>query len=77
MIDLTFRCCACDASVTVHNAIGRKFRSVNGRGYGFGTYHTTEIEDIAPEGWVPFDPYTQVTYCPDCWAEIEQEVHRD
>ena len=77
MIDLTFRCGGCDASVTVHNAIRREFHSFSGRGYGFGTYHDTKIEDVAPEGWVAFDPYTQATYCPDCWAGIEREVHRD
>lgn len=23
-----------------------------------------------PEGWTPFDPYTNVTYCPICSDEI-------
>lgn len=28
------------------------------------------IEEVVPEGWVPFDPYTNATYCPGCWASI-------
>lgn len=30
------------------------------------------IEDVSPEGWVPFDPYTHATYCPTCWASITE-----
>lgn len=29
------------------------------------------VEDFAPEGWVAYDPYTSMTYCPFCWAKIE------
>jgi hypothetical protein len=32
---------------------------------------TTTVEAAAPEGWVVFDPYTHLTYCPACWASIE------
>jgi len=31
---------------------------------------TEALQAIAPEGWVVFDPFTAVTYCPKCWAEI-------
>lgn len=71
MIDVTFNCGGCDASVTVRNAIHRRFVSISGRSYGIGRYHVTQFEDAAPAGWVAFDPYTQVTYCPECWADIE------
>lgn len=27
-------------------------------------------QDVAPEGWIAFDPYTGCCYCPKCWAEI-------
>lgn len=27
-------------------------------------------EAVTPEGWVMFDPWTQATYCPPCWAAI-------
>ena len=70
-IDATFRCGGCDASATVSNAIHRRFQSFSGRGHGFGAYRVTPVEDAAPDGWVAFDPYTQVTYCPECWASIE------
>ena len=74
MIDVIFRCGGCDESVTVRNAIRRTFRSISGMGHGFGTYSENSVADSAPEGWVAFDPYTQVTYCPECWAEIEADA---
>ena len=74
MIDVTFKCGGCDESVTVRNAIRRTFQSFSGGGCGLGTYSENSVADIAPEGWVAFDPYTQVTYCPECWAEIEAGV---
>ena len=68
MIKVIFECGGCDA--TAEGRLWRKFRSFSGRSYGFGTYHTTTPQEAAPEGWIAFDPYTQVTYCPDCWADI-------
>jgi len=29
------------------------------------------IATLAPEGWVAFDPYTNCTYCKECWKGIE------
>ncbi|MDX1406789.1 MAG: hypothetical protein R3330_01615 [Saprospiraceae bacterium] len=43
-------------------------------GGSFYTYREPSMQDIAPEGWVAFDPYTQCTYCPACWESIESPV---
>jgi len=69
MIKVIFECGGCfeKAEATMR----RKFVSLSGKGWGFGSYHTDNIDDIAPEGWVAFDPYTQCTYCPSCWKAIE------
>lgn len=29
------------------------------------------VEDVAPDGWIAFDPYTGCCYCPTCWKGIE------
>ena len=29
-----------------------------------------QIQDIAPEGWIAFDPFTGCCYCPSCWEDI-------
>jgi len=28
------------------------------------------IQDIAPKGWIAFDPFTGCCYCPSCWEDI-------
>lgn len=38
---------------------------------------TDELESLTPEGWVMFDPYTFMTYCPSCWAGITAEIDAD
>ena len=55
----------------------RRFISINGKGYGFGSYKTDDLESVAPDGWVAFDPYTGCTYCPECWASIEGVEAKD
>jgi hypothetical protein len=37
------------------------------------TRYPVVTNDLAPEGWVIFDPYTLATYCPECWASIVDE----
>jgi len=69
-VKITFCCGGCHdeaPAILPH----RTFNSVNGKGYGFGTYTTPVVEDVVPDGWVYPDPYTGTTYCPKCWAEIE------
>lgn len=49
----------------------RQFRSFTGRSYGIGVYETDcYIEQGEAAGWWVFDPFTQVTYCPACKADI-------
>lgn len=70
MITLTFSCDGCNAEAKGTRWLGREFKSLSGRGYGFGSYRYDTAQDVAPLGWVSFDPYTGCTYCPECWAEI-------
>ena len=78
-VDIKFECGGCDRVEHVSfRAIPRRvFISITGRSYGIGSYETkwdndpAKILDHAPEGWMIFDPYTQTTYCSDCWAGIE------
>lgn len=68
MITVTYYCSGCPATATAE--IRRHFLSFSGKDYGLGVYKVDNVESVAPEGWVPFDPYTSVTYCPNCWADI-------
>lgn len=73
---IIMRCDGCDDRMESER-VHRQFRSVNGRGYGFGQWHTPTIDEVVePSGWIWSDPYTSCTYCPKCWAEIESEVDR-
>lgn len=55
-IRVTFECNGCDATAEGTARLLQRQR---------------DPATVAPEGWVPFDPYTGVCYCPKCWAEIE------
>ena len=33
-----------------------------------------DVQAVAPEGWIAYDPYTQCTYCPDCWTGIRNGI---
>ncbi len=72
-ITVTFNCCGCDATVPGTSYLKSHFESFNGSGYGFGSWKNDTVEDVTPEGWVAFDPYTRACYCPECWAEITKE----
>ncbi len=76
-ITLTFSCGGCDAFVQGKKAMTRTFHSFSGRSHGFGTYRIEPIEDLVPDGWIAFDPYTSCTYCPKCWKEIERAAEPD
>ena len=67
---LKLSCGGCDATAEV-GPVRRRFYGVNGKDYGIGRYAIDPVEDFAPKGWVMFDPYTQCTYCPECWDRIE------
>lgn len=67
---LTLQCGGCDASVIV-GPLRKAFRSLSGRDHGVGREWVQNPEELTPDGWVMFDPYTYATYCPTCWASIE------
>ena len=73
MITLTFNCGGCNAVEKGTSWLKREFVSVNGKSHGFGSFQMVNTpQDLAPEGWIAFDPVTSCTYCPECWAEIEK-----
>ena len=67
-VTITLTCDGCGSSVP-GGRIRREFQSFSGRSHGFGGA-SNKIKWDHPEGWMPFDPYTYCTYCPDCWREI-------
>lgn len=70
-VTVFFECGGCSAK-TQPQRLSSRFQSMFGdKGWGFGHWVNQKPEDVAPEGWVAFDPYTRCTYCPDCWKEIE------
>ena len=67
---LLLECSGCyDATATV-GPLRKRFVSFSGKSYGVGTFQLDDPEPLTPDGWVMFDPYTQCTYCPDCWTCI-------
>jgi hypothetical protein len=74
-VTITLNCGGCDARAEGTAPLRRNFVSFSGQDHGFGQFRTGTVEDITPEGWMPYDPYTQCTYCPKCWASIE--AHAD
>ena len=77
IVKVEYHCGGCDAvAAAPDQTIRREFMSLSGQSHGIGTYHVKPsidgvVTSAAPEGWMPFDPYTQCTYCPACWALIE------
>lgn len=67
---LILSCGGCDATATSESFLRREFHSLNGKGYGFGSWKLCDPQEIVPTGWILFDPYTQCTYCPDCAAYL-------
>lgn len=49
-----------------------RFHGVTGHEHGFGHWEDEVIdaEKHAPEGWMAFDPYTRMCYCPKCVEDI-------
>jgi len=70
-VTVKFSCGGCDATAYGTAALRMEFRSFSGRRWGFGSaIPSNTVEDVTPEGWVAFDPWTHATYCPECWASI-------
>jgi hypothetical protein len=78
-VDLTYRCNGCDAEATVRavraqrHVLAERVFVVDGVAWDRTTVKTPTIESVAPEGWMVFDPYTQMTYCANCWESIESD----
>ena len=73
-VQVKYTCDGCFEETVGADALRKEFRGVTGRPWGFGSYHfVNTVESVAPEGWVPFDPYTQACYCPSCWAGIIED----
>lgn len=70
-VTVNFACGGCDATAPGTRPLGRSFVSITGKGHGFGSYRYLTAQDVAPDGWTAFDPYTGCCYCPKCWAEID------
>lgn len=70
MIKVSFSCDGCHVETMGTDFLHSRFNGVTGKNYGFGSWEQDGAKDVCPDGWIAFDPYTQCTYCPDCWAEI-------
>ena len=71
-VTVEFSCGGCNATAKGTDRLKLHFVSVSGRSYGFGSPRPENtIEDVTPEGWIAYDPYTYMTYCPTCWDSIE------
>jgi len=68
----------CDGCFTTTQATLRsEFVSVSGRSYGFGSRVEQKASQVAPDGWIAFDPYTGCCYCPTCWLGITAEQRHE
>jgi hypothetical protein len=64
-VTITYSCGGCSAKATAPEQVIRsEFVSLSGH----------KVASLAPEGWVPFDPYTGCCYCPACWTAIETGI---
>lgn len=70
-ITVTYECSGCDAIETVRGLMQRWDLIRPGATFDLCQIRTPTIKTAAPEGWMPFDPYTGCCYCPKCWAWIE------
>lgn len=70
-VKVIFECSGCWKTADGTDGLRKEFRSVSGRSYGFGSaVPANTVEDITPDGWVAYDPWTYCTYCPTCYAEV-------
>ena len=73
-VEVIFRCGGCSATAPGKEPLKREFRSFSGRSWGVGgSINVNYVDDVAPDGWVAYDPYTYCTYCPKCWEEIMKD----
>lgn len=71
---VVFECSGCGEKADGIKPLRKEFVSVSGRSYGLGSARwSVGVDDVVPDGWIAFDPYTHITYCPTCWASIENK----
>lgn len=71
-VKVVFECSGCQAKAEGTAPLRKRFMSFSGNDYGIGTVRfVNTVEELAPLGWIAFDPYTMATYCPACWSIIE------
>lgn len=69
-IHIVYFCSGCPREATVN--VGANVISVPiGGGIDRVAVEKPRVDESAPDGWIAFDPYTHVTYCPECWDRIE------
>ena len=56
-ISVKFSCDGCDTQAN---------------GTGILSKRNQNPQQVAPKGWIAFDPYTGCCYCPKCVAQIEK-----
>lgn len=71
-VQVRFHCDGCTKVAEGTERIRSDFVSVSGRSYGVGSFREEPASTKAPEGWVPFDPFTRCCYCPECWQQIAE-----
>jgi len=70
-VKVLFECGGCFAKAEGTSALTREFMSISGKRHGFGSYQYSTPQEVAPDGWIAFDPNTCGCYCPKCWSEID------
>lgn len=68
-VRVTFSCDGCEAEAPGLDLLRQIEVPAMGGGYYVST-NKVALSEITPPYWVAFDPYTAMTYCPECWASI-------
>lgn len=77
-VRVLFSCGGCDATAKGTDTLRVEFQSFAGRSHGFGSVvRSNTVEDVTPDGWIAYDPYTFATYCPKCWKEILDSIPKE
>lgn len=71
-VTIHLSCNGCDAEVDGTRSLRQEFVPIVPGG-SFGYYQLPDVSALVPDGWVAWDPYTQATYCPTCWASIKTD----
>ena len=67
-VRVIFECDGCPSKTEAR--LKSEFVSISGRSYGLGRRIEQKASELAPDGWIAFDPYTGCCYCPTCWQSI-------